>query len=116
APRAAIRPSESDFTLILLTETVTDELTERLELELAEAVARGRQATNLDVQGFIFRTGGNEPRYVLAVGLGRTANDAGLNSLLQVYNRMEGVTLSREPRPYIGCRIAPVRELGTLVY
>lgn len=117
APRTSVRPSEQDYTLILRTETVSDDLPERLELELAEAVARGKQGVGgMDVQGFIFRTGGTDPRYVLAVGLGRTANDADLEKLRQVYYKMEGVTLSREPKPYIGCRIAPVRELGTLVY
>lgn len=116
APRSAVRPSEQDFTLILRTEPVTDDLPERLEMELAEAVTRGKQASGSDIQGFIFRTSGSAPLFVLAVGLGKTANDAELNKLLQVYNRMEGVTLSREPRPYIGCRIAPVRELGTPVY
>lgn len=116
APRAAIRPSEQDFTLILRTEPATDGLPERLELELAEAVVRGNQAGGDDIQGFIFRTSGADPRYVLSVGLGRTANDGELNRLLQIYNKMEGITLSREPRPYIGCRIAPVRELGAPVY
>lgn len=116
APRATIRPPEQDFTLILRTEPAVDDLPERLELELAEAVARGKQAAGGDIQGFIFRTSGADPRYVLSVGLGRTANDAELSRLLQVYNKMEGITLSREPRPYIGCRIAPIRELGAPVY
>ncbi len=116
APRSTMRPPETDFTLVLRTEPASDDLPERLELELAEAVARGRQQAGTDIQGFIFRTGGNDPRYVLSVGLGRTATDAELNRLLEIYYKMEGVTLSREPRPYIGSRIAPVRELGVPVY
>lgn len=116
APRATLRPSEQDYTLILRTEPAGEDLPERLELELAEAVALGRKQGGGDIQGYIFRTGGNNPLYVLAVGLGRTANDAELDRLLKIYYRMEGVTLSREPMPYRGCRVAPVRELGTAVY
>ncbi len=117
APRATLRPSEQDYTLVLRTEPASDDLPERLELELAEAVARGKQKGAGNIPSFIFRTGGSDPRYILAVGLGSSANDAELTRLqLQIYNPMEGITLSREPRPYIGCRIAPVRELGTPVY
>lgn len=116
APRATIRPAEQDYTLLLRTEPATNDLPERLEMELAEAVARGRQAMGAEVQGFIFRTGGNAPHYALTVGLGRTANDAELHRLLQTYNKMEGLTLSREQRPYISCRIASVKDLGTPVY
>jgi hypothetical protein len=115
-PRAAMRPPETDFTLIIRKEPATDDLPERLELELAEALARGRNESGMDFPGFIFRTSGNDPHYILAVGLGQTVNDAGLNRLLQIYNVMEGITLSRQPRPYLGCRVAPVRELGTPVY
>ncbi|MCD8139867.1 MAG: hypothetical protein LUE17_08840 [Planctomycetaceae bacterium] len=115
-PRAAFRPPETDFTLIIRKEPATDDLPERLELELAEALARGRREAGRDFPGFIFRTGGNDPHFILAVGLGQSANDAELSRLLQVYNVMEGVTLSRQPRPYLGCRIAPIRELGTPVY
>ena len=115
-PRAAMRPPETDFTLIIRKEPATDDLPERLELELAEALAKGRSASGMDFPGFIFRTSGNDPHYILAVGLGQTVNDAGLNRLLQIYNVMEGITLSRQPRPYLGCRVAPVRELGTPVY
>lgn len=117
APRAAFRPPEDGYTLIIRKEPATEnDLPERLELELAEAVARGRNAAGREVPGFIFRTVGNDPHYILAVGLGQSANDQGLNELLQVYYAMEGVTLSREPAPYRGSRIAPVRELGTPVY
>jgi len=116
APRATMRPPEQDFTLVLRTESASDDLPERLELELAEAVAKGRQQSGVEVQGFIFRTGGNDPRYVLTVGLARTATDAELNRLLEIYYKMEGMTLSRELRPYVGARIAPVRELGAAVY
>lgn len=115
-PRAAVRPSEADYTLILRTEPASDDLPERLEMELAEALTRGRQETQVDFPGFIFLTGGNDPRYILAVGLARTANDAELNRLMQLYNQMTKISLSREPRPYIGCRVAPVRELGTPVF
>ncbi len=115
-PRAAFRPPETDFTLIIRKEPATDDLPERLELELAEALARGRREAGRDFPGFIFRTGGNDPHFILAVGLGQSANDAELSRLLQIYNVMEGVTLSRQPRPYLGCRIAPIRELGTPVY
>ncbi len=115
-PRAAVRPSEADYTLILRTEPASDDLPERLEMELAEALTRGRQETQTDFPGFIFLTGGNDPRYILAVGLARTANDAELNRLMQLYNQMTKISLSREPRPYIGCRVAPVRELGTPVF
>lgn len=115
-PRAAMRPPETDFTLIIRKEPATDDLPERLELELAEALARGRSESGMDFPGFIFRTSGNDPHYIIAVGLGQSVNDAGLNRLLQIYNVMEGITLSRQPRPYLGCRIAPVRELGTPVY
>ncbi len=117
APRSAIRPPEQDFTLIIRKEAATEnDLPERLELELAEAAARGREAAGREIPAFIFRTAGSDPQYILAVGLGQTANDQGLNELLQIYYAMEGVTLSREPAPYRGCRIAPIRELGTPVY
>ena len=117
APRAILRPSDQDYTLVLRTEPGSDDLSERLELELAEAVANGRQRGAGDIPSFIFRTSGNDPRYILAVGLGSSANDAELTRLqLQIFNPMEGITLSLEPRPYIGCRIAPVRELGTPVF
>ncbi len=116
APRSAIRPAEQDWTLVLRTEPASDELPERLELELAEAAMRGRHEAGRDVPGFIFRTTGNNPLYILTVGLGRTANDADLDALFKIYNKMEGMTFSRVPRPYIGCSIAPVRELGTAVY
>ncbi len=117
APRAAIRPPEQDYTLIIRKEPATEnDLPERLELELAEAVARGRSAAGREIPGFIFRTVGNDPHFILAVGLGQNANDQGLNELLQIYYAMEGVTLSREPAPYRGSRIAPIRELGTPVY
>lgn len=115
-PRSATRPAEQDWTLVLRTEPASDDLPERLELELAEAVARGRQESGREAPGFIFRTAGNNPLYILAVGLGKTANDEELNDLFKIYNRMEGMTFSRVPRPYIGCSIAPVRELGTAVY
>jgi phenylalanyl-tRNA synthetase beta chain len=39
-PRAAVRPSEADYTLILRTESASDDLPERLEMELAEALTR----------------------------------------------------------------------------
>ncbi len=117
APRAAIRPPEQDYTLIIRKEPATEnDLPERLELELAEALARGRNQAGRDVPGFIFRTVGSDPHFILAVGLGQSANDQGLNELLRIYYAMEGVTLSREAAPYRGCRIAPVRELGTPVY
>lgn len=115
-PRSAMRPPEHDYTLIIRKETASDDLPERLELELAEALARGRQELGRDIPGFIFRTTGADPHYILAVGLGQSANDQELNRLLKVYNDMEGINLSRQPRPYLGCRIAPVRELGTAVY
>ncbi|MCD8351908.1 MAG: hypothetical protein LUC93_14970 [Planctomycetaceae bacterium] len=115
-PRAAFRPPETDYTLIIRKEPATDDLPERLELELAEALARGRREAGRDFPGFIFRTGGNDPHFIIAVGLGQSANDGELSRLLQIYNVMEGVTLSRQPRPYLGCRIAPIRELGTPVY
>lgn len=116
AARSVTIPPEQDYTLVLRTEPATEELPERLEYELAEAMARGSREYGAQVQGFIFlnRTG-NDSRFVLAVGLARTPNDADLNRLLQIYNRMEGISLSREPRPYIGCQIAPIRELGRLV-
>ncbi len=115
-PRAAFRPPETDYTLVIRIEPATDELPERLELELSEALQRGRQELGRDIPGFIFRTSGNDPHYILAVGLGQSVNDQELNRLLQIYNVMEGIALSRQPRPYIGCRIAPIRELGTAVY
>ena len=117
APKTTIRPPEQDYTLIIRKEPATDnDIPERLELELAEALLRGKQQSGKDIPGFIFRTVGNDPHYILAVGLGQNANDQNLNELLQVYYAMEGVTLSREPKPYRGCRIAPIRELGTPVY
>lgn len=115
-PRAAMRPPEHDYTLIIRKEPASDDLPERLELELAEALARGRREVGRDIPGFIFRTTGADPHYILAVGLGQNANDQELNRLLKIYNDMEGINLSRQPRPYLGCRIAPVRELGTAVY
>lgn len=115
-PRAAMRPPEQDYTLIIRREPATDELPERLELELAEALARGIRESGREIPGFIFRTGGADPHYILAVGLGQTANDAELARLLKIYNEMEGINLSRQSRPYLGCRIAPIRELGTPVY
>lgn len=114
--RSSIHPPEQDFTLVLRTEPADEESRERLEMELAEAMARGSRETGAEVPGFLFRNSrGNDVRYVLAVGLGKTQNDPELNRMLQVYNTMEGITLSREPRPYIGCQIAQVRDLGTPV-
>ncbi len=115
-PRAAMRPPEQDFTLIIRKEPASDELPERLELELSEALARGGREAGRDLPGFIFRTSGADPQYILAVGLGQTANDQELSRLLKIYNDMEGINLSRQERPYLGCRIAPVRELGVPVY
>ncbi len=115
-PRAAFRPPETDYTLVIRIEPATDELPERLELELAEALARGRKEIGREIPGFIFRTQGADPHYILAVGLGQSVTDQELNRLLQIYNVMEGINLSRQPRPYIGCRIAPIRELGVAVY
>lgn len=115
--RTTIHPPEQDYTLIIRKEPATDNnIPERLKLELAEALLRGKQQSGKDVPGFIFRTAGSDPHFILAVGLGQNVNDQGLNELLQVYYAMDGVTLSREPKPYRGCRIAPVRELGTPVY
>lgn len=115
-PRSAMRPPENNYTLIIRKESAADDLPERLELELAEALARGRREVGRDIPGFIFRTAGADPHYILAVGLGQNANDQELNRLLKIYNDMEGINLSRQPRPYLGCRIAPVKELGTAVY
>lgn len=116
AARTAVLPPDQDYTLVLRTEPASENLPERLEYELAEAMARGAREAGTDVQGFIFRnTKGNDTRFVLAVGLGRTPNDPELQKLLQIYNKMEGISLSREPRPYIGCQIAPIRELGVPV-
>ncbi|MDR1520339.1 MAG: hypothetical protein LBU23_09405 [Planctomycetota bacterium] len=116
APRSVLRPSDQDYTLIIRTEAADGEMPERLELELAEAVAKGRRDGGGDVQGFIFRTAGAEPRFVLSVGIGKSANDPGLDNLLKIYYKMDGLSLSREPTPYRGCRVAPVRELGAQVY
>ncbi|GEM_PF-2089109 len=116
ASRATVLPPDQDYTLVLRTEPATEDLPERLEYELAEAIAKGSQQFGSPVQGFIFlNSTGNDARFVLAVGLARTPNDADLNRLMQIYNSMEGITLSRESRPYIGCQIAPIRELGRLV-
>ncbi|MDR0361700.1 MAG: hypothetical protein LBJ46_03290 [Planctomycetota bacterium] len=116
AARSTIRPPEQDFTLVLRTEPATDDPPERLEMELAEAMARGSREVGTEVPGFLFRnTRGEDVRYVLAVGLAKTANDPELERLLRIYNTMEGISLSREPRPYIGCQIAQVRDLGTPV-
>lgn len=115
-PRAAVRPPEQDFTLIIRKEPAASELPERLELELAEALTRGSRDAGRELPGFIFRTSGADPQYILAVGLGATANDEELARLLKIYNDMEGITLSSQERPYLGCRIAPVRELGAPVY
>lgn len=116
APRTTVRPSEQDYTLIIRTEPASDELPERLELELSEALIRGRQLASYDFPGFIFRSSGSEPLYILAVGVAPTINDAGLESLRNLYNSMDGINLSRVPVPYKGCRISPIRELGTPVY
>lgn len=115
--RSPVGPPEQDYTLLLRTEPASEgELPERLELELGEAVARGRQFLGEEIQGFIFRSDGATPQYFLSVGLARTANDQGLNRLFQVYNNMDGLTFSRVPLPYKGCRVAQVGELGTPVY
>ncbi|MDR3211052.1 MAG: hypothetical protein LBU79_03955 [Planctomycetota bacterium] len=112
--RPVLVPPDQDYTLVLRTEPAVSEIPERLELELSEAVALGAKNFGAEIPAFIFRnTKGDDVRFILAVGLGRGLNDPDLNRLLQIYNQMEGVTLSREPRPYIGCQIAPVRELGT---
>ncbi|MDR1535151.1 MAG: hypothetical protein LBU64_08665 [Planctomycetota bacterium] len=116
APRAVVSPGEQDYTLIIRTEAVDGELPERLELELAEAVAKGKLGGGDEVQGFIFKTGGTDPRFVLSVGLGKSANDPRLDKLLKIYYQMDGLTFSRETTPYRGCRVAPVRELGVQVY
>ncbi|MDR1612219.1 MAG: hypothetical protein LBT97_05475 [Planctomycetota bacterium] len=116
AARSSIHPPEQDFTLVLRTEPAEEDTRDRLEMELAEAMARGSREVGTDVPGFLFRSSrGNDARYVLAVGLGKTPNDPELNRLLQVYNTMDGIALSREPRPYIGCQIAQVGDLGTPV-
>lgn len=115
-PRVALRPAETDYTLAIRKEPAGDELPERLELELGEALARGRRESGREIPGFIFRTSGTDPYYVLAVGLGHAANDQELGRLQKIFNEMEGINLSREPRPYGGCRIALIRELGTPVY
>ena len=115
-PRASIRPQEQDFTLIIRKEPATEDLPERLELELAEALARGRKEAGYDFPGFIFLTGGNDPSYILAVGLADKSNDPLLTRLNTVYYDMDGINLSRQPKPYRSCRVAPVRELGVLVY
>ncbi len=116
AARTTVIPPDQDYTLVLRTEPATEDLPERLDYELAEAIAKGSQQFGSPVQGFIFlNSTGNDARFVLAVGLARTPNDADLNRLMQIYNSMEGITLSRESRPYIGCQIAPIRELGRLV-
>lgn len=114
--RATITPSDQDFTLMLRTEPASDDLPERLELELAEAVARGRRQTGKDIQGFIFLTTGSEPRYVLTVGLGTSFTDQELNDLQKIYYQMDGLTMSREPAPYRASRVASVKELGRVVY
>lgn len=111
-----MRPPEQDFTLVLRTEIAGEDALERLELELGEAVALGRQKGGGEFPGFIFRTGGANPLFVLAVGLGKTINDPDLEKLLKIYYEMEGVTLSREPYPYRSGRVAPIRELGTPVF
>lgn len=116
APRSTMRLSDQDYTLILRTEPAGDDLPERLEMELAEAVAMGQKKGGGDIQGFIFRTGGNSPLHVLAVGLGRRADDPDLTRLQQLFYQMDGITLSRTPLPYRECRIAAVRDLGTSVY
>jgi hypothetical protein len=116
APRSVLRPADQDYTLIIRTEAADEELQERLVLELSEAVARGGLEGGGNVPGFIFKTGGTDPRYVLAVGIGKSVNDPVLDGLLKIYYRMDGLTLSREPTPYRGCRVAPVRELGSQVY
>lgn len=113
-PRSSVKPPDHAFTLILRREPGSDELPERLEYELAEALTRGRKETGTEFPGFIFRTDGND--YILAVGLGKSSNDPELDRLYQIYNAMEGITLSRQPRPYLGCRVAPISELGTPVY
>ena len=116
APRSVLRPSDQDYTLIIRTEAADEELQERLVLELSEAIARGGLDGGGNIPGFIFKTGGADPRYVLAVGIGKSVNDPVLDGLLKIYYRMDGLTLSREPTPYRGCRVAPVRELGSQVY
>ncbi|MDR2390728.1 MAG: hypothetical protein LBE84_03480 [Planctomycetota bacterium] len=116
APRSVIRPTDQDYTLIIRTEAADGELLERLVLELSEAIAKGELDGGGTIPGFIFKTGGTDPRYVLAVGIGKSVNDQALDRLLKIYYRMDGLTLSREPTPYRGCRVAPVRELGSQVY
>lgn len=116
-PRPTMRPPEQDYTVLLRSEPATGDIPERLELELAEAVNKGRQLAGFDIQGFIFRSEGNSGQYYhLTVGLGSTVNDQELNKLLQIYNKMDGITFSRVPQPYLGCQVAPIRDLGTPVY
>ena len=115
-PRSAVRPAGQDYTLVIRTEPAGGDMPERLEMELAEALARGRREAGADIPGFIFQTGGAEPRYILAVGLGKTAGDPDLDRLLKIYYKMDGIPLSREPAPYRGCRIALVGELGVPVF
>lgn len=116
ASRITVLPPGQDFTLLLRSEPVAENSLERLEYELAEAVARGSREAGVDVPGFIFQnTKGNDSLYVLAVGLGRTSNDPELERLYRIYNKMDGISMSRNPQPYVGSMISPIRELGVLV-
>ena len=115
AIRSVTRPPEQDYTLILRTEPVKDVDLRRLDLELAEAMLRGRKDVGVDIQGYIYRTSGTEPRYVLAVGLGKTRDDAGLEKLRNVYSKMERLTMSREETPFQAANIAQVKDLGQVV-
>lgn len=116
AARPSIRPPEQDYTLVLRSEAAKDALPERLEMELSEALAKAREKFGEESPGFIFKTGGSEPRFVLAVGVGKDAVDPGLDKLLKFYNTLQEVVMSREPWPYKNCKVAPIRELGTPVY
>lgn len=115
-PRSTVQPPEQGYTLLLRSVPEAEAMQDRLELELSEAVTLGRQKAGFDIQGFIFRSEGASPRYYLTVGLGGAINDPELDKLRQIYTRMDGITLSRVPTPYLECRIAPIRDLGVSVY
>lgn len=115
-PRTTVKPAEQDYTLVLRTEPASEELPERLELELSEALVRGRQQVGYDLPGFIFRTSGSEPLYILAVGVADDYSSTELEKLRTIFNNMDGINLSRIPTPYKGCSISAIRQLGTLVY
>ncbi|MCC8191230.1 MAG: hypothetical protein LIP77_11460 [Planctomycetes bacterium] len=115
-PRTTLRPSEHDYTVVIRAEPVNEDILKRLEMELTEASAKGSRQAGFDIPWFIYRSESASPLYYLAVGIGRTATDPELEKVRLIFNDMDGLTMSRVPKPYLGCATSQFRQLGESVF